>query len=87
MQLTLDIPEKFFLDQTPNELVSLLKLNTAIDFYKRGKFSAGAAVEFIGDLDRYEFLYECRQRGVEPQTYESIEELQAEVDKLANINA
>ena len=84
MQLTLDIPEKFFLDQTPSELIRLLKLNTAIDLYKRGKFSAGAAVEFIGDLDRYEFLYECRQRGVEPQTYESIEELQAEVNRLLN---
>ena len=83
MQLTLDIPEKFFLHQSPSEIVRLLKLNTAIDLYQRGKFSAAAAAEFIGDLDRYEFLYECRQRGVEPQTYESIEELQAEIDMLA----
>ena len=83
MQLILDIPEKFFLHQSPSEIVRLLKLNTAIDLYQRGKFSATAAAEFIGDLDRYEFLYECRQRGVEPQTYESIEELQAEIDMLA----
>ena len=52
--------------------------------YRRGKLSAGAAAEFVGDLDRYEFLYECRQRGIEPQTYESIEELQAEIDMLGN---
>jgi len=84
MQLTLEIPEKFFAYQTPSELVRLLKLNTAIDLYQRGKLSAGAAVEFIGDLDRYEFLYECRQRGVEPQTYESTDELQAEIELLAN---
>lgn len=83
MQLTLDIPEKFFVYQTPSELTRLLKLNTAVDLYQRGKLSAGAAAEFVGDLDRYEFLYECRQRGVEPQTYSSTDELQQEIDMLA----
>jgi predicted HTH domain antitoxin len=83
MQLTLDIPEKYFIFQSPAELVRLLKLNTAIDLYRKGRFSASAAAEFIGDLDRYEFLYECRQRGIEPQTYESTDELQAEIDMLA----
>lgn len=83
MQLIFDIPEKFFAYQTPSELIRLLKLNTAIDLYKRGKLSSGAAAEFVGDLDRYEFLYECRQHGVDPQTYDGIEELQAEIDRLA----
>ena len=83
MQLTLDIPEKFFAYQTPKELIRLLKLNTAIDLYRHGKLSAGAAAEFVGDLDRYEFLYECRQRGTEPQSYDNVEELQAEIDMLA----
>lgn len=83
MQLTLDIREKFFLYQFLLELVHLLKLNTAIDLCRKGRFSAGAAVEFVGNMDRYEFRYECRKRGVEPQTYESAEELQAEIDMLA----
>lgn len=83
MQIVLDIPEKFFVYQTPRELIRLLKINTAIDLYRNGKLSAGAAAEFIGDLDRYEFLYECRQRGIEPQTYESVDELQLEIDMLA----
>lgn len=83
MQLTLDIPEKYFIFQSPAALVRLLKLNTAIDFYRQGRFSASAAAEFVGDLDRYEFLYECRQRGIEPQTYESTDELQAEIEMLA----
>ena len=47
--------------------------------YRRGKLSAGTAAEFVGDLDRYE----CRQRGIEPQTYDNVEELQAEIDMLA----
>lgn len=53
-----------------------------IDLYQRGKFSA-VATEFVGDLDRYEFLYEYRQRGVEPQTYGGTDELQGEIDMLA----
>ena len=82
MQLTLDIPEKFFVHQSPAELVRLLKLNTAIDLYRRGRFSTGAAAEFVGGMDRYKFLHECRKRGVEPQTYEDTDELQAEIDRL-----
>lgn len=83
MQLTLDIPEKYLVSQSPGELVRLLKLNTAIDLYRRGQFSAGAAVEFVGNMDRYEFLYECRKRGVEPQTYESLDGLKEETAMLA----
>ena len=83
MQLTLEIPNKYLVNQTPEELTRLLKLNTAIDLYKNGRLSAGAAAEFVGDLDRYQFLYECKKRGVEPQTYESVEELQEEIEMLA----
>lgn len=82
MQITLDIPEKYLVNYSPSELVAMLKLNTAIDQYRRGRFSATVAADFVGTLDRYEFLYECRKRGVEPQTYESTDELQAEVDDL-----
>ena len=82
MQLTLEIPNKYLVNQTPEELTYLLKLNTAIDLYKNGRLSASAAAEFVGDLDRYQFLYECKKRGVEPQTYESVEELQKEIEML-----
>ena len=83
MQLTLEIPRKYLINQTPEELTRLLKLNTAIDLYKNGRLSAAAAAEFVGDIDRYQFLYECQKRGVEPQTYESVEELQEEIEMLA----
>lgn len=82
MQLTLEVPEKYFALQSPTEIVQLLKLNTAIDLYKNGRMSSGAAAEFVGDIDKYEFMYECRKRGVEPQTYENIDELFDEVDML-----
>lgn len=83
MQLTLEIPNKYMVNQTPEELTRLLKMNTAIDLYKNGRLSAGAAAEFVSDLDRYQFLYECKKRGVEPQTYERVEELQEEIEMLA----
>lgn len=76
------IPEKYVVTHSPDELKLLLKLNTAIDMYRSGQISSGAAVEFIGEIDRFEFLYECKKRGVEPQTYESTDELEAEVAML-----
>ncbi|MCP4702946.1 MAG: UPF0175 family protein [Gammaproteobacteria bacterium] len=82
MQLTLDIPEKHLFFQSPEELIHTLKLNTAIDLYRNGRLSANAAAEFVGHIDRHEFLYECRKHGVEPQTYENIQELQAEIEML-----
>jgi len=60
----------------------LLKLNTAVDLYKSGSMSSSAASEFVDGMYKYEFLQECRKRGVEPQTYESVEELNAEIAML-----
>lgn len=82
MELTLEIPDKYLIHQSPSELKLLLKLNTAIDMYRNGQMSANAAIEFVGSLDRYEFLYECKKRGIAPQTYETPEELAAEVTML-----
>ncbi|MDY6993684.1 MAG: UPF0175 family protein [Pseudomonadota bacterium] len=83
MNLIIDIPEKYLFNQSPETLKWLLKLNTAIDMYRNGLLSSSAAAEFVGSIDRYEFLYECKKRGVEPQTYENTEELDAEVAMLA----
>ena len=82
MELIIDIPEKYVISQSPKKLTQLLKLNTAIDMYKNGLLSVRAAIEFIGKIDRYEFLSECQQRGIEHQTYENIEELNNEVAML-----
>ena len=82
MELTVNIPEKYLVSSSPDELRLLLKLNTAIDVYRSGQISSGAAVEFIGEIDRAASLYECNKRGVEPQRYESTEELETEVAML-----
>jgi hypothetical protein len=59
MELTVNLPEKYVIDRSPDELRLLLKLNTAIDMYRSGQISSGAAVEFIGEIDRAAFLYKC----------------------------
>lgn len=82
MELTVNIPEKYVINHSPDEFKLLLKLNTAIDMYRSGKISSGAAIEFVGEIDRFEFLYECKKRGIEPQTYESTEDLEDEVAML-----
>ena len=82
MELIIDIPTKYVSFQSPEKFIKLLKLNTAIDMYRTGRLSVRAAIEFIGKIDRYEFLYECQQRGIEHQTYENIEELNKEVAML-----
>ena len=82
MQLTIEIPDKYLIQRSPEEFSRLLKLNTAIDLYKKGQVSAASAAELVGNIDRFEFLYECKKRGVEPQTYESLEELEAEAFML-----
>jgi|GEM_PF-480977 predicted HTH domain antitoxin len=82
MELTVDIPDKYVILQSPEKIIRLMKLNTAIDLYQNAELSVGAATEFVGDIDRFEFLYECNKRGVEPQTYESVNELKKEVSML-----
>ncbi len=82
MELTVSIQEKYAISISHAELKLLLKLNTAIDMYRSGQISSGAVVEFIGEIDRSEFFYECKKRGVELQTYEDINELEEEVAML-----
>lgn len=82
MQLTVEIPDKYLINQSTEKFSTLLKLNTAIEMYKNGEISAAAAVELVGNIDRFEFLYECKKRGMDPKTYENIKELETEVAML-----
>lgn len=45
MELTVNIPEKYVVNRSPDELRLLLKLNTAIDMYRSGQISSGAALD------------------------------------------
>ncbi len=82
MHLTIEIPDKYLLHQSSEDLARQLKLNTAIEMYKNGLSTVSSAVDFVGNIDPTEFLYECKKHGVDPQTYENIEGLEAEVAML-----
>ena len=84
MELAVEIPDKFFINLPPKRMALQLKLNTAIELYRMGEISSGAACEFSG-VDRIEFLVECRKRGIERRTYESEEELENEVESLRSL--
>ena len=64
------------------DIIYTMKLKTAIELYQKGQISSGFAAKSVGGIDRYEFLDECNKCGVEPQTYENIEELLDEVEVL-----
>jgi len=80
MQVTLDIPEQFSLEQTPAEIGSTLKLYAAMALFQTGKLSAGAATELAG-ISRYDFLAACKKNGIATVNY-SPEDLHAELEGL-----
>lgn len=77
MQLTLDIPEQFALEQSLPEIANTLKLYAAIALFQAGKLSAGAATELSG-ISRYDFMATCKKQGIPTVNY-SPEDLNAEL--------
>lgn len=80
MQITLDIPEQFGLNQTKPEVGNTLKRYAALALFQTGKLSAGAASELAG-LDRYSFMVECKKHSIPTINY-SAEDLEAELADL-----
>lgn len=80
MQLTLDIPEQFALEQSLPEIGNTLKLYAAIALFQAGKLSAGAATE-LADISRYDFMAVCKKQGIPTVNY-SPEDLNAELAGL-----
>jgi predicted HTH domain antitoxin len=55
MQLTLEIPEQYFIDYEQEQISALVKLSTALVQFQEGKISIGAACELAG-VDRYTLI-------------------------------
>ena len=84
MELSIEIPDQYLTILSPQEMSKLLKMNTAIEMYRKGELSAGAGCE-LGGVDRYEFLVECRKRGIAIRTYQDEQELEGEVMMLREL--
>jgi len=80
MQITLDVPEQYLLDQSPSELARRIKLYAALLMFHAGELSAGAAAEFA-EVDRSTFAAECHRHGIAVVDYPP-GELRAELDSL-----
>jgi predicted HTH domain antitoxin len=83
MQITLDIPDQYLIDQSPDEFGNRIKLYAALMMFQEGSLSAGAASEFAG-VDRFTFIAECQQHNI-PLVDFAPEELDAELEYLRKI--
>ena len=63
MQITLDVPEQYFIDSTPADLGRRIKLYAALLMFKAGEMSARAAAE-LAEVDRLAFATECQRHGI-----------------------
>ena len=63
MQLLINVPDRYLLDTTQEELAERVKLFTALLMFQTGQWSAGAACEFA-DIDRYTFLAACKRHRI-----------------------
>jgi len=80
MQITLDIPEQYLVDESPAELGRRIRLYAALLMFQSGELSAGAAAE-LAQIDRFTFAAECEKHGIPSVSYPA-DELQAELDSL-----
>lgn len=80
MQINVDLPEEFLLDQSPDEAGRRLKLYAALLMFQAGEISAGSAAQFAG-VDRFTFAAECTRHGIPLVDY-APDDLLAEVESF-----
>ncbi len=72
MQITLSLPDIYFLENSESEVQQRIKLYIALMMYQSGQASAGAACE-IADIDRYTFLEACKHYQIPTIRYDEAE--------------
>ena len=80
MQLSVNIPEHYFVDNSALEIRHSLKLNTALIMFQEGKISIGAACEFAG-IDRYTFMAACKEHNIPIVNYD-IDEIEGDLQRF-----
>jgi len=80
MQITVDIPEHYVVQQNAKLMAQQLKLYAALFMYQLGQLSQGATCEFAG-IDIYTFMAVCKQHKI-PIINDSPEEFDANLAKL-----
>jgi predicted HTH domain antitoxin len=82
MEIMLEVPDQYLVDQSPTELARRIKLYAALLMFQSEELSAGAAAE-LAEVDRFTFAVECQKHGIPLVDY-SAEDLGAELASLRN---
>ena len=72
MEVTINLPEKQFIADTPERVAAKIRLYAALGLYQAGELSIGAACELAG-VDRYVFLELIKREGILLKTQTTIE--------------
>lgn len=70
MQITVEVPEAYLVEDSPAELGRRLKLYAALLMFQAGEISSGGATE-LADVDRFTFAAECNRHGIPLVDYAS----------------
>ena len=84
MDVTISLPEKQFLADSPERVAAKIKLYAALGLYQAGELSIGAASELAG-LDQYTFLELCKREGITLRT-QTPDELEADFHHFTSDN-
>jgi len=79
MQLTLQIPDIYFVNYQKQNIAKQIKLYTALMMYRSEQISAGAACE-IAEIDRFTFIKECKKYDIPVINYD-INEIKNELQQ------
>lgn len=82
MEVTISLPQKQFIADSPERTAAKIKLYAALGLYQAGELSIGAACELAG-LDRYGFLELCKREGITLRT-QTPDELEADFRQLGS---
>ena len=82
MQLTLQIPDIYFVNFQKQNIVKQIKLYTALMMFRSKQVSAGAACE-IAEIDRYTFIEECKKHDIPVINYNA-DEIENEIQQYQN---
>ncbi len=80
MEITLQVPDRYLLNQDAAELGRRIKLSAALLMFRSGELSAGAAA-VLAKVDRFTFAAECNRHGIPVVDYPS-EDLSTELAAL-----
>jgi predicted HTH domain antitoxin len=80
MEVTISLPAKQFIADTPEQVAAKIRLYAALGMYQTGELSIGAACEVAG-VDRYVFLELIKREGIALKT-QTPDELEAEFRQM-----